>query len=67
MNSELSYTLTNVVSNTLWRPIDSAPKDGSRILLKSKHSSIADGTWSGQSWIWPYIKKEPMYWMPIPN
>lgn len=67
MSPELSYTPSNVVSNTLWRPINSAPRDGRRILLKSRNSYIADGTWNGRSWIWPYIKKEPMYWMPIPN
>lgn len=55
------------MTDSIWKHISSAPKDGSRILLKSKNWSIADGYWSGRSWIWPYINLEPMYWMPIPD
>ena len=54
------------------QPIETAPKDGSRILLAS-NSVFADGYWlqsaynGAGAWIWPYIHKTPFYWMPLPE
>ena len=60
-----------------WQPIETAPKDGTRILLcrvhpnPDIHIAISDGQWlethNGHwDWVWPYIRKEPTHWMPLP-
>jgi hypothetical protein len=52
-----------------WRLIEIAPKDGTRILLRSKGGNIADGSWSAlrEAWEWPYMMVNPTYWMPLPE
>jgi hypothetical protein len=53
-----------------WQPIETAPKDGSSVLLATA-LSYADGYWlqsaydGNGAWIWPYAFKEPRYWMPL--
>lgn len=57
---------------SLLQPIETAPKDGSKILLAG-NSIFADGYWlqsaynGAGAWIWPYIHKTPFYWMPLPE
>ncbi len=50
-----------------WRPIDTAPRDGSRLLLRSPKGRVADGEWSVQygCWSWPYVMVEPTAWLPF--
>ena len=54
------------------QPIETAPRDGSRILL-ARESGYADGYWLASAyngngaWIWPYVHKVPLYWMPLPE
>ncbi len=52
-----------------WQPIETAPKDGSRILLATPTGKISGGMWSLQYrvWSWPYVMVEPTHWMPIPE
>ena len=52
-----------------WQPIETAPKDGSFILLATPKGRIADGSWSlvYKVWSWPYVMVEPTHWMPLPT
>jgi hypothetical protein len=55
-----------------WRLIESAPKDGMPILLRSKYGAHGDGYWLQSArdgvgaWVWPYLRNEPWFWMPLP-
>ena len=53
----------------MWQPIETAPKDGSFILLATPKGRIADGFWSPVYgvWSWPYVVVEPTHWMPLPE
>ena len=53
----------------MWQPIETAPKDGSFILLATPKGRIADGFWSPVYgvWSWPYVMVEPTHWMPLPE
>jgi len=53
----------------MWQPIETAPKDGSFILLATPKGRIADGFWSPvyEVWSWPYVMVEPTNWMPLPE
>lgn len=56
-----------------WQPIESAPKDGTRVLLVvtmrdfSGISHIHVGSWSRNNgeWRWP-VMYQPTHWMPLP-
>lgn len=74
LNSPPSHPPAQPVAQVLeWMPIDSAPKDGSSVLLRSMAGTgVADGYWlqsaynGNGAWIWPYVHKVPTHWMPIP-
>ena len=53
----------------MWQPIETAPKDGSFILLATPKGRIADGFWSPVYgvWSWPYVMVEPTHWRPLPE
>lgn len=53
----------------MWQPIETAPKNGSFILLATPKGRIADGFWSPAYgvWSWPYVMIEPTHWMPLPE
>jgi hypothetical protein len=55
-----------------WRPIETAPKDGTRALLwADEWSAPATGQWYGKDWRQLYdlgaFKFQPTHWMPLPH
>ena len=59
-----------------WQPIETAPKDGTRILTASRHNSgwwLIVAEWGGKSpprWIDSFIGRtaqSPTHWMPLPE
>lgn len=55
-----------------WQPIETAPTDGTRILLCGKGGKIADGYYgqpdgfaNPKQFVWPYIHANPTHWMPL--
>ena len=55
-------------SDNHWRPIETAPKDGTSILLATPSGKAADGFWDARYnvWAWPYVKVDPTHWKPLP-
>lgn len=51
-----------------WQPIETAPRDGTRVLLSNKSGTrVADGMYGNYKvWSWPYVLVEPAYWRPMP-
>lgn len=52
-----------------WRSMDSAPKDGRRILVSIPTPYIYIAKWTGIMWTYdsPWLcAKEPTHWMPLP-
>jgi len=58
-----------------WQPIETAPKNGMRILLGGKLKVGSGHFWDNKSkqhprkrWVWDgYPKIEPTHWMPLPS
>jgi len=55
-----------------WQPIETAPKDGTHVLLRSRKNHLADGCWITANsqcggWAWAYLLQEPTHWMQMPE
>jgi hypothetical protein len=74
LHNALAALLTAIQqpSESQWRPIASAPKDGTRVLLWKEGKSIVEGSWnSGGSmhmphWSTPSGLFDPTLWHPLP-
>ena len=65
--------ITRLKAAQTWQPIETAPKDGSTVLLRGRGDHrIADGCWLQAAhgglgaWVWSYVHSEPHHWMPLP-
>jgi hypothetical protein len=55
-----------------WQPIDTAPKDGDRILIFGKWDGVVSARWIGEPHnIWLIepgsVARDPTHWMPLPE
>ncbi len=66
------------VFGDIWRPIETAPKDGRRILLtwcrlqhaKNSWGTVRIGKWSGSQWALDmagHFRLDCTHWMPLPE
>ena len=74
---DLSSAIAALQQPSGWQPIETAPRDGTRILLCSQGGAVWMGHWVGVSGVhringWTRynsvdIDWSPHYWMPLPN
>ena len=67
--SELEAGQQSVSVPKVWKPISTAPMDGTQILLCTLTGKIADGMFSQRYkvWSWPYVMVDPTHWMQRPE
>jgi hypothetical protein len=65
--------LHQISEPSVWRPIETAPKNSGYVLLRGKHEqAVASGYWlqsayaGNGAWIWPFMHVNPILWMPLP-
>lgn len=67
----LGHRPVDRVVSVRWMPIETAPTDGTQILLMKMplrdqvRMAVADGFMANGRWVWPYVHKEPTHWMPM--
>ena len=70
--TQILARIRKLESQATWQPIETAPKDGTRVLLADS-SVAADGYFDyllnkgNGSWVWPYVKREPTHWKSMPE
>jgi len=59
-----------IMTATNWRPMSTAPKDGTRILIASKHAEVVIADWEAETNDW-YVNLvlfgKPVAWQPLPT
>lgn len=78
-NQALRESIRELEASTQWRPIDTAPRDGTRVLLwvppygpSTGHYEPARVNWGPNASLWiaaSVLNKEahPTHWMPLPS
>ena len=66
--SPIAGRLKLIAEANRWQPIETAPKDGTVVLLAHPKGRIADGCHHPRygAWSWPYVMSEPTHWAPLP-
>lgn len=66
--SPIAGRLKLIAEANRWQPIETAPKDGTVVLLAHPKGRIADGCHHPRygAWSWPYVMLEPTHWAPLP-
>jgi hypothetical protein len=70
--TELESQVEALRKDAEWQPIETAPKDGTRLLLIIDHGEHGDKIWTGlwaDGWAVSYGKPEnaPTHWKPLPQ
>lgn len=66
---EARAALTTPPAPSPWRPIETAPRDGTRVLLLIPPYGAGSGHWD-EKWIGHFVlnrEAPPTYWMPLPT
>jgi hypothetical protein len=56
----------------LWQPIETAPRDGTELMLCDRDGSVYTGSyeapyWWIDQWMPPMMDRDPPYWMHLPE
>ena len=74
--SHLVWRARTIIESDEWKPIETAPKDGTEILMWSQYDGIVVGHYSKSVWAdgWiiydarsDTIELHPTHWMPLPQ
>lgn len=64
---ELEAALRQSGVAVLWKPIETAPKDGRPVLATTGHYSVFTTRWEDGEWYDDMqLVRDPVYWMPLP-
>lgn len=69
-NGTRIFELFKMFLQRQWQPMDTAPKDGTEILICEKNGAIMVGRWLYDDWLDTSVRKDvltPIGWQPLPK